>query len=99
VTRYQRARKSTEQSTARSGDHVIERGIVWFHVFGRDTIVLGDLAVNTEVHRIFLNRKISTPDLALHRLHLHLRDVLDSGHTLLLSTFSLARSIQAVVTL
>jgi hypothetical protein len=40
--------------------------------------VFGDLAVDAEHYRIFLNGEIRVADLTLHRLHLHLRDVLYS---------------------
>jgi hypothetical protein len=78
LTRCQRARKGAEQSAARGGDHVVERGVVGFYVLRGDTVVFGDLAVDTEQHRILLDGEISAADLPLHRLHLYLRDVLYS---------------------
>src|SRR5215213_3987711 len=41
--------------------------------------------MDTEQHWLFLDRKISAADLTLHRLHLHLGDILYFGHALLLS--------------
>ena len=55
LTRCQRARKGAEQSAARGGDHVVERGVVGFYVLRRDAVVFGDLAVDTEHYRIFLD--------------------------------------------
>jgi hypothetical protein len=55
LTRCQRARKGAEQSAARGGDHVVERGVVGFYVLRGDAVVFGDLAVDTEYYRIFLD--------------------------------------------
>jgi len=56
LTRYQRARKGAEQSAARGGDHVVERGVVGFYVLLGDAVMLGDLAVDTEYYRFLLYR-------------------------------------------
>jgi hypothetical protein len=85
LTRYQRARKGSEQSAARRRDNVVERGVVGFYVFRRDPVMFRDLAVDTEEYRLILDREISAPDLTLHRLHPDLRDVLHLCHVLLLS--------------
>jgi hypothetical protein len=78
LTRCQRARKGAEQSAACGSDHVVERGVVGFYVLRGDTVVFGDLAVDTEHHRIILDGEMRAADLTLHRLHLHLRNVLYS---------------------
>lgn len=75
VTRCQRAGKSAEQSAARSSDQVIEgAGMRLLRVRG-DAVVLGDLAVHPEEHRLLLARYLRPPDLPLYRLHLYSRDV------------------------
>ena len=85
-TRFQRAPKSAEQSAACSRDEVVECSVVRFHLFGRDAVVLGDLAVDAEEDGLFLDREIRTADPALHRLHPHPRDVGYSAHAQLPSS-------------
>jgi hypothetical protein len=94
-TRCQRAPKGAEQSPAGRRDEVIEGGVVRLLLFSRDAVVLGDLAVDAEQHRLFLDGEISAAYLAFHRLNPHPRDVGYSGHALLLSSRPGYQSIQA----
>ena len=45
--------------------------------------MFGDLAVDAEHYRVFVNRQMRVADLILHRLHPELRHVLDFGHVFL----------------
>ncbi|HVF00840.1 MAG TPA: hypothetical protein VNA27_05800 [Rubrobacteraceae bacterium] len=56
LTRCQRAGKSAEQSATRRSDHIVEgRGVRLLHV-RRDTVVLGNLAVDAEENRLLFGR-------------------------------------------
>jgi hypothetical protein len=85
-TRCQRAPKGAEQSPAGSSYQVIEGGVVCLLRFWRNTVVLGDLAMDAEQHRLFLDGEICAAYLTFHRLHPHPRDVGYSGHARLLSS-------------
>jgi hypothetical protein len=71
VTRCQRASEGPEQSAAGRRDQVVERTGMGLFNIGRDAVVLGDLAVDTEEDRLLFRRNVSTTDLALDRLHLY----------------------------
>jgi hypothetical protein len=49
-----------------------------------NAVVLGDLTVNTEHHRLLLHRDMRQPNLALDRLHPHPGNVSYIGHQYLL---------------
>jgi hypothetical protein len=95
LTRCQRASKGAEQSPAGSSYQIIEGGVVCLLLFWRDAVVLGDLTVDAEQHRLFLDGEIGAAHLALHRFHPHPRDVGYLGHAHLLSSAARQRSIQA----
>jgi hypothetical protein len=84
-TRCQRAPEGAEQSATRRGHQIIEGGVVGFDHFRAGSVVLGDLAVDAEEDRLFLDGEIGAPDPALHRLYPHPRDVGYIGHSHLLS--------------
>ena len=69
LTRYQRAPKGAKQSAARRSDEVIQRRSVRVLHVGGDPVVLGDLAVDAEHHRLLYGGEVCTPDLALDGLH------------------------------
>ena len=71
VTRCQRASEGPKQSAAGHRDQVVERAGMGLFNIGRDTIVLGDLAVDTKEDRLLFRRHVSSTDLTLDRLHLH----------------------------
>jgi hypothetical protein len=54
-TRCQRAPEGAEQSAARCGHQIIEGGVVGFDLFRAGSVVLGDLAVDAEEDRLFLD--------------------------------------------
>jgi hypothetical protein len=71
LTRCQRAPKGAEQSTARCGHEVVERGGVGLLLAGGDAVVLGHLAVDAEKHWV-CGWKVSAANLTPHRLHFDL---------------------------
>jgi hypothetical protein len=56
LTRLQRAGKGAGQSPPSCRHHIVERGRVRWIVLGAHAIVLGNLGVNTENHRLALGR-------------------------------------------
>jgi hypothetical protein len=54
LTRFQRAGKGARQSPARGRDHVVERGGVRRNVAGLNPVMLGDLRMDAEGHRLLL---------------------------------------------
>ncbi len=52
LTRYQRAPKGAQQSATRRSYHVVQRRRVRLLDVGGDPVVLGDLAVDAEHHRL-----------------------------------------------
>ena len=81
VTCYQRAPKGAEQSAAGSSDEVVEGCVMGLHFLGRDAVVLGNLAVDTEEDGLFLDGEIRTANPALHQLHSDLGEIGYIGHT------------------
>jgi len=71
VTRCQRASEGPEQSAAGRRDQVVERAGMGLFNIGRDTVVLGNLAVDTKEDWVLFRRHVSSANLALDRLHLH----------------------------
>lgn len=59
AARFQRAPKGAGQSTAGRRHHVIESGRVRGERLRRDLVVLRDLGVDSENHRIFFDRQVS----------------------------------------
>jgi hypothetical protein len=56
LTRLQRAGKGAGQSAPGCRHHVVERGRVRWVILGAHAIVLGNLRVNPESHRLTLGR-------------------------------------------
>ena len=52
--RLQRATQCAEQSAARRGDDVVDRGRVWFLHVTVNTVVASDRTVGAEAHRLLL---------------------------------------------
>ena len=75
LTRCQRAPEGAEQSPTRSCYQIVQRGVVWFHLFRGDAVVLSDFTVHAKENRLFFDGEMSTADFAFHRLHPDLRDV------------------------
>jgi hypothetical protein len=58
LTRLQRACERARQSTARRGNHGVERGGVRRIVVGTHAVVIGDLRVDTERDRLVLSGQV-----------------------------------------
>jgi hypothetical protein len=56
LARFQRAGEGAGQSPPGCGHHVVERGRVRWEILGAHAIVLGNLGVNPEGHRLTLGR-------------------------------------------
>jgi hypothetical protein len=55
LTRLQRASEGADESTTSRGHNIINRGRMRLvHLFGRDSIMFGNCAVNTKMHRLRL---------------------------------------------
>jgi hypothetical protein len=55
LTRLQRASEGADESTTSRGHNIINRGRMRLvHLFGRDSIMLGNCAVNTKMHGLWL---------------------------------------------
>ena len=61
LTRFQRAGEGAGQSAAGRGHDVVERGCVRRVRFRIDPIMLGDLRVDAEHHRLLLSRQVCEP--------------------------------------
>jgi hypothetical protein len=61
LTRLQRAREGARQSAAGGGHNVVERRRVRRVLVRLDAIVLGDLRMHSEEHRLLLGRKVGEP--------------------------------------
>jgi hypothetical protein len=75
LTRSQRAGKGAEQSAARSGDHVVQRGCVRLFLARFHPVMLGNLAVDTKQDGLILGGDSSLADLAPYGIQLDPRDV------------------------
>jgi hypothetical protein len=84
LTRCQRTPEGAERSAAGRRDEVVERGVMRLPLFGRVAVVFGDLAVDAEEDRLFLDGQIGAAHPAIHRLDPHPRDVRYAGHAQLL---------------
>src|SRR5258708_5364001 len=81
-TRLQRAPEGSRQSAARGGDDVIQRRGVRLRNLGAYTVVDGYGAVDAEVYRLLLGRKVRQPRRPLDTLNFDPRDVGDIPHGL-----------------
>lgn len=44
---------------------------MWLLLVRRDSVVLGDLAMHAEEHRLLFSRQVRPPNLACDRLYFH----------------------------
>ncbi len=51
LARCQRARKGAGESSAGGGDHIVDRGGVWFEHRRVEAVMFGNSPMNTEQHR------------------------------------------------
>jgi hypothetical protein len=61
VTRFQRAGEGAGQSAAGGGHHVVKRGRVRGVLVGTDAVVLRDLGMDPERHRLVFGRQVREP--------------------------------------
>ncbi len=80
VTRFQRAGERAGQSPARRSNDIVKRRGMRRILARVHAIVLGDLRMNTERHRLLLSRKIREPLGAPEPLDSHPRHVAHLGH-------------------
>lgn len=80
LARLQRAGEGAGQSPPGSGHHVVERGCVRRVILGAHAIVLGNLGVNPERHRLRLGRKVGETLRAAETFNPHPGDVGNLAH-------------------
>ena len=82
LARLQRTPEGADESTSGRGHNVINRcrvGLV--HLFRRDSVVLGNCAVNSKMNRLRLRREICQPRGSGNAIDMDLRDVYNFRHT------------------
>jgi hypothetical protein len=80
LTRLQRASKGSRKSTCGGGDNVIKRRGAGFRDCGRNPVVLGDRAVDSENDRLRLGREIRFTHRPFHTLYSDLGTINYVGH-------------------
>jgi hypothetical protein len=89
VTRFQRAGKGARQSPTRGRDHIVKRGGTRRKVVGPDAVVLGDLGMDTEGHRLLFGGQVRQPLRTAQALDPDTRGIGDLGHVVLLSSLAM----------
>lgn len=75
VTRLQRAGEGASQSAASGRHDVVERGRMWGILVRADTVMLRDLGMDPERHRLVLSGQVREPLRAAQPLDFHTRCV------------------------
>jgi hypothetical protein len=86
MTRFQRAGKGARQSPAGGRDHVVQRGGAGWKVARGDAVMLGDLGMDAERHRLLFGRQVRQPLGPAQALDPNPGRVGNPGHMVLLSS-------------
>ena len=91
LTRLQRASKGSRQSTCRGSNNVIKRCGAGFRDSWRNSVMLGDGAVDAENDRLRLGREIRFTHRAFYTFDSDFRSIHDFGHK---SSSSIRRALK-----